>query len=255
MAVPNAQPGISLHKQALRLGALALALVGLPGCQSIAGTGTAGASGNNVAELRVINASPDPTLPGLDFYLNNTALAYNVGYGTISSYIPVAPGSYTISADGDGTRQALVSGAATLVNAHTYTTLIGNELANLSQTVLQDQSTPAPSGEVSFRFIDQASKVGAVDIYLIPTGSTLITTLPFLTDVTFGTNTGYLSIPANTYTISMVPTGTAPIATTVTLFTGTQKAYASGAVRTVIMVDQQVTTVPGLQVIYASDVD
>jgi len=97
--------------------------------------------------------------------------------------------------------------------------------------------------------------VGAVDIYLIPTGSTLITTLPLLTDITFSTNTGYLNIPANTYTVAMVPTGTVPLATTLTLYTGPQVAYASGAVRTFIMTDQQITTIPGLQVVTAKDVD
>ena len=53
----------------------------------------------------------------------------------------------------------------------------------------------------------------------------------------------------------IVPTGTVPIATTLTLFTGSQVAYASGAVRTVILVDQQITTTPGLQVIIAKDVN
>ena len=241
--------GGSLGKRGLYLGALALLLMGLPGCQSIQVTST------NVAELRVIDASPDPNVPGLDFYLNNTGLAYNLGFTTISSYIPLAPGSYTISADAEKSTQPLVSATATLTNGNAYSAIVGNQLANLSETVLQDQTQPAPSGEISLRFLDQASKVGAVDIYLIPTGSTLITTLPFLTDITFGTNTGYLNIPANTYTIAMVPTGTVPIATTLTLYTGSQLAYASGAVRTIIMVDQQITTVPGLQVIMAKDVD
>ncbi len=224
-------------------------LLGLPGCQSIEVTST------NVAEIRVIEASPDPNVPGLDFYLNNTALAYNVGYSTISSYIPVVPGAYTVTADGDKTTTPLVSATATLTNGNSYSAIVGNQLANLSETILQDQTQPAPSGEISVRFVDQASKVGAVDVYLIPTGSTLITTLPFLQNVTFTENTGYLNIPANTYTIAIVPTGTVPLATTLTLYTGSQVTYASGAVRTVILVDQQITTVPGLQVIVAKDVN
>jgi len=249
MAVTQPHSGSHWRKRAFQLGALATLLVGLPGCQSIAVTST------NVSEIRVIEASPDPNVPGLDFYLNNTALAFNVGYATISSYIPVAPGAYTITADADKTTQTLVSATATLANGNAYSAIVGNQLANLSETILQDQTQPAPSGEISLRFVDQASKVGAVDVYLIPTGSTLITTLPFLTNVTFTENTGYLNIPANTYTIAIVPTGTVPIATTLTLFTGSQVAYASGAVRTVILVDQQITTVPGLQVIIAKDVD
>jgi len=249
MNVKQLHPGSRWRLQAIRLGALALLLGGLPGCQSIEVTTT------NVSELRVIDASPDPNVPGLDFYLNNTGLTYNVGFEYYSNYIPLAPGSYTISATAEKSTQPLVSTSATLVNGNSYSAIVGNQLANLSETVIQDQTQPAPSGEISIRFVDQASKVGAVDIYLIPTGSTLITTLPLLTDVTFGTNTGYLNIPANTYTIAMVPTGTVPLATTLTLYTGSQIAYATGAVRTFIMTDQQITTVPGLQVVLVKDVD
>ena len=249
MAVKQLHPGSRWRRQAIRLGALALLLGGLSGCQSIEVTTT------NVSELRIIDASPDPNVPGLDFYLNNTALAYNIGFGTISSYIPLAPGGYTISADAEKSTQPLVSTSATLANGNSYSVIVGNQLANLSAIVLQDQTQPAPSGEISIRFVDQASKVGAVDIYLIPTGSTLITTLPLLTDITFSTNTGYLNIPANTYTVAMVPTGTVPQATTLTLYTGSQVAYATGAVRTFIMTDQQITTIPGLQVVTAKDVD
>jgi len=46
-----------------------------------------------------------------------------------------------------------------------------------------------------------------------------------------------------------------PLATTLTLYTGSQIAYATGAVRTFIMTDQQITTVPGLQVVLVKDVD
>jgi hypothetical protein len=117
----------------------------LSGCQSIASSNT------QVAEIRFIDASPDITLPGLDFYLNGTAAIYNVGYKSHSSYIPVTPGTYTLSADATSTTQSLVSGAATLLNGHTYSYVVGSELANLSGTLLQDQTQSAPSGEISLR--------------------------------------------------------------------------------------------------------
>jgi len=125
MAVKQLHPGSRWRRQAIRLGALALLLGGLSGCQSIEVTTT------NVSELRIIDASPDPNVPGLDFYLNNTALAYNIGFGTISSYIPLAPGGYTISADAEKSTQPLVSTSATLANGNSYSVIVGNQLANL----------------------------------------------------------------------------------------------------------------------------
>jgi hypothetical protein len=246
------QPGDPrfLGKKALQLSALTLLLAGLPGCQSIQTTTT------NVSELRLIDASPDA--PGLDFYLNNTALAYNLGFSMkTNGYIPLASGNYTVSADTAGSNppQVLVSSAATLSNGFQYTALVGNVNANLQETILQDQSLPAPTGEISFRILDQATKVGAVDIYLIPSGATILTTLPFRTGVTFGTNTGYFNIPAGAYSLAMLPAGTVPIATTLTLYTGPQTVYAAGAVRTIVLIDVLVTTTPAAQVIVAADYD
>jgi hypothetical protein len=227
--------------------AVAASTMMLSGCQSIQSTNT------QVAEIRFIDASPDITLPGLDFYLNGTVAIYNVGYKSYSSYIPVTPGTYTLAAKATGTTQTLTSSAGTLANGHTYSFVVGSQLASLSATLLQDQTTSAPSGEISIRLIDQASKVGAVDVYAIPAGATLITTMPIRTNLNFGDNTGYFSIPANTYTIAVLPAGTQPIANTITLYTGPATGYTAGAVDTFFLTDQQIVTTPGLQVFSVPD--
>ena len=206
-----------------------------------------------MGQLRIVDASVDS--PGLDIYQNGTALAYNLGFGTVTSYVPLAPGAYTIAVDRAGSSQVLTSAKQTIATGKTYTAIIGNVTASLQETILTDQSTPAPTGQISVRVIDQATRVGAVDIYLIPSGGKLITTLPFVQNVTFGTNTGYINVPFGTYAIAVVPTGTVPIATTVTLLTGAQVGYSAGAVRTLILIDQQLVTTPGVQVITANDYD
>ena len=68
-------------------------LAGLAGCQSVAGI-------RPVSQVRVIDVSPDA--PALDIYQNSTqsssAVLYNVGFGTVSSYIPVLAGANTHAA-------------------------------------------------------------------------------------------------------------------------------------------------------------
>ena len=230
-----------------RLAALGLLLATIPGCQSI------DVGAQNVAQLRIIDASPDA--PGLDLYQNNSALAYNLGFGTVTSYVPLAPGNYTIAANATKSNQVLVSMKQTLTNQRAYTALIGNTAASLTETILVDQNFPAPTGQISVRILDQATRVGTVDLYLIPSAGKLITTAPFITGLTFGTNTGYINAPAGTYAIAVVPTGTVPVATTVTLLTGSQVGYSAGAVRTIVLIDQQITTTPGVQAVVASDYD
>jgi hypothetical protein len=235
-----------LVRQAALLAALPALLGALSGCQAVV-------SNPPLTQIRVIDASPDA--PGLDLYQGSNPLAYNLGFGTVTSYVPLAPGIYTITADSAGTKQAVSSSRATLAASAQYTVLIGDVAASLQQLVLTDQSQAAPSGEVSLRFIDQATRVGAVDIYLVPAGQKLTAASPVVTGVAFGTNTGYLSIPTGAYTLVMVLTGTVPVSTTVATYSGTQITYPGGAARTIVLIDQQLLTAPGLQVITADDFD
>lgn len=226
---------------------LALAIVGtlsLTGCQAVVSTAPE-------AQVRVIDASPDA--PGLDIYEGPNALAYNLGFGTVTSYIQVTPGTYTFNADSAGTKQVLSSSKATVAASSQYTILIGNVAASLDQLTLIDQSQPAPSGQIALRFIDQATRISAVDIYLVPAGQKLTAVSPVVSDITFGVNTGYLNIPTGTYTIIMVPAGTVPISTTVATYTGPQVTYTGGSATTIVLIDQQLVSTPGLQVITAAD--
>ena len=235
---------IHLVRKAGRFGALASIVAALSGCQGIVNSPT-------MSQVRIINASPDA--PGLDIYQNSTAIAYNLGFGTITSYVPIDPGTYTTTANAFGTKQVLSSSKTTFVTANQYTVLIGNVAASLQQLTLKDQSQPAPSGQIALRFIDQATRIPAVDIYLIPSGSKLTDVTPLYANLSFGVNTGYLNIPVGTYSLVMVPTGTIPTSTTVATYTGPQVTYTTGSASTIILIDQQLLTTPGLQVITAPD--
>jgi len=225
-----------------RLLAAAATLATLTGCQAI--------SSAPQSQLRIIAASADT--PGFDLYRGPAAVAFNLDFGTVTSYIPLTPGIDTISAETAGTRQTLSSSKITLAASTQYTVLIGNSASSLQQLILVDQSQPAPPGQIALRFIDQATRVGAVDIYLVPAGQKLTAVTPLVTGVLFGANTGYLNIPTGTYTIVMVPTGTAPVSTAA-IYTGPQVSYSAGSARTIILIDQQPVTAPGLQVITAED--
>ncbi len=216
----------------------------LSGCQAVV-------SSPSGSQLRVIAASPDA--PGLDIYENNSVVAYNLGFATVTSYISTDPGTFTISADIAGSKQALATAKGTFAAGNQYTVLIGNSAANLQELVLKDQAQAAPSGQISLRFIDQATRVGALDLYLVPAGQKFTAVTPLATNVTFPTNTGYLNIPTGTYTLVIVPAGTVPTSSTVATYTGAQVTYTGGSVTTVVLIDQQLVTTPGLQVITAPD--
>jgi hypothetical protein len=241
-----------------RLAALAVCGVVLAGCQGVTGL-------QPTAQVRVIDASPDA--PALDIAHTSPATSvpnglYNIGFGTISSYIPMAAGAYTHSAYVAGTQQQLALTHGTFRAGGQYTLLTGNIVASLQMAVLKDQSTPAPAGETALRFLGQATRSGAVDLYLLPAGSSLNRASPIATGVNFGTNTGYINAPAGTYSIVAYPAGIAPGSSS-PRFTGSQAAYAGTSVHTLVLLDQrdedpqsdEPVNPRSLQVITASDYD
>src|SRR6202453_1556287 len=237
---------IHLVRSAARVASAAATLVILTGCGAIV-------SSAPQSQVRVVTVSPDA--PRLDIYQDANPLAHNLGFGTVTSYIPISPGSGTIAANTAGTRQLLSISKPNFVASGQYTVLIGNAAANMQQITLTDQSQPAPAGEIALRFIDQATRVGATDVYLVPAGQKLTTITPLVTNLPFGGNTGYLNIPTGTYSFVMLPTGTIPSSAIAAPYTGPQVTYSVTSAHTVILIDQQLHSTPGLQVIPASDFD
>lgn len=235
-----------LVSRSARLAALAVLTAVLAGCQSIAGI-------QPTTQVRVINVSPDA--PALDIYQNSSAGLYNVGFGTVSSYMSVAAGSYTHAAYTTGTQQQLANVRGSFLSGNQYTVLAGNVAANMQMTVLRDQAFAAPNGQVALRFLDQATRVGPIDIYLVSPGSAHSKVAPIDTGLGFGGNTGYINAPSGTYSIVAVPSGVGSISTVSPLYTGSQISYASGSAHTIVLIDQQPSSASGLQVISASDYD
>lgn len=217
----------------------------LSGCTAVS------SSSAPVSQLRIIDATPDAG--GLDIYAGTSVLTYNLGFGTITSYIPINPATYTLTATTSGTKSTLASTRATLLNSKQQTLLLSNVAAQLQATLLTDQSQPAPTGQIALRFLDEAISPGPLDVYLVPAGSTLAKVNPIRTGLAFGDNTGYLNVPIGTYTLYLVTNGTVIATTTVPLYTGGATTYAAGSAHTVVVLDQQIVTNPAIQVVVADD--
>jgi hypothetical protein len=237
---------IHLVRSAARVASVAATLAVLTGCGAIV-------SSAPQSQVRVVAVSPDA--PKLDIYQGSNPLAHNLGFGAVTSYIPLSPGSDTIAASTAGTRQTLSFAKTNFASSGRYTVLIGNAAANMQQLTLTDQSQPAPPGQIALRFIHQATRVSATDIYLVPAGQKFTTVTPLVTNLLFGGNTGYLDIPTGTYSIVMLSTGTAPSSGIAAPYTGPQITYSAGSAHTIVLIDQQLASTPGLQVITASDFD
>jgi len=222
----------------------------LAGCQSVVGI-------RPVSQVRIIDVSPDA--PALDIYQSSpqssSAVLYNIGFGTVSSYISVPAGANSHAAYVAGTQQQLATARGNFAIGSQYTVLTGNISASLQMTVLKDQSFPAPSGQVALRFLDQANRAGSVDIYLVPPGSALARISPIDTGLSFSSNTGYINTPSGTYSIVVLPAGAVPSSAVAPIYTGSQMSYTGGSAHTILLIDQQPATPFGVQVITTNDYD
>jgi hypothetical protein len=230
--------------------AAVVAAAALSGCQSMS---------MNSAQIRVVDASPDAGT--IDSYQDSSAIAYNLNHGTVTSYVPIPPGTSNFGIDKAGTRQTLATTRDALAPGKQYTAIVTGSLANLQQTILSDQSTPAPSGQIALRFLNESIRPAALDVYLVPLQSRLSSLSPITANLAPGLNEGYFQVPVGTYAVDVLPAGTPPTSSASTLLSGAQVEYASGSVRTIVLIDRQAATAsaelhtPALQALVADDAD
>jgi len=224
--------------------ALALAL-GLTACENVA-------SYTQPSLVRVIDASY--IAPAVNVEVEGTQLAGNIGQGSITPYgtLPAnnAAAIDVTAATGGAT---LVSTTGTLLAGHQHSVFLTDNGAapnGYEVTVLEDQQVPAASGHSAFRFLNQAPSTGAVDVYMVPSGSTLANTIPLVTALPVGATAGYISFTSQTVTMIVTPTGVIT-----PKYTSLPLALTGGEVRTVLVVDTQLTSNPPVEVFTANDVN
>jgi hypothetical protein len=226
-------------------GAASLALAfGLTACVQVAGY-------TRPSLVRAIDASY--IAPAVDIEVEGTLMAQNIGQGTITPYgtLP-SSGSALIQVTAATGGAALVTSNGTLLAGHQHSVFLTDNGAapnGYEVTVLEDQQIPAAEGHSAFRFLNQAPKTGAVDVYMIPSGNTLANTIPIVTALPVGGTAGYISFTSQAVTMVITPTGLLT-----PKYTSAALNLTGGEVRTVLIVDTQLTNNPPVEVFTANDV-
>ena len=226
--------------------ALSLALVlSLSGCVNTA-------SFTQPTLVRVIDASY--VAPPFNVLVEGSSIAGNVGQGTISPYATLpsstaAPIKIANAATGD----SLTTTSNPLLAGHQYSVFLSDLAGTPSGytvSVLTDQQISAPTGHSAFRFLNQAIKTGPVDVYMIPTGVTLANSIPIAANLPVGASNSYIDFNAQTVTLVVTPAGKAT-----PKYTSTAIYLVGGEVRTVLLVDAQLTSDPPIQAYTGYDVN
>ncbi len=222
--------------------ALAVAM-GLAGCENVAGY-------TQPSLVRVIDASY--IAPAINVVVEGVPIADNLGEGSITPYGTVpASNSALISVTAATGGASLVTTNGTLLAGHQHSILLtdnGAAPGGYQVTILEDQQTQAAQNHSAFRFLNQAPKTGPVDVYMVPSGAKLANTIPIVTALPVGGTAGYISFTSQTVTMIITPTGE-----TTPKYTSTPMALVGGEVRTVLIVDTQLTSDPPVEVFMADD--
>jgi Domain of unknown function (DUF4397) len=223
-----------------------VAALGLSSCSNVAGF-------TPTSLVRVINASY--IAPAVNIYVEKTLFAGNVGEGYISNYGTVKPSPAAVIkvTQANAAAATLVTASATLNAGAQHSVFLTDNGASPTQyivTVLEDQQTAAASGHSAFRFLNQAPRTGSVDVYMVPGATTLDKTIPICTNLPVGSTCGYTSFASQSVTMVITPTGTIT-----PKFTSTALGLTGGEVRTVVIVDSQLTSDPPVQIVIAKDVN
>lgn len=226
--------------------ALSLALaLSLSGCVNVA-------TYTQPTLVRVIDASY--IAPAFNVLVEGSIIAGNVGQGTISPYATLpastaAPIKITNAATGD----SMTTTSNPLLVGHQYSVFLSDESGTPSGytvSVLTDQQISAPTGHSEFRFLNQAIKTGAVNVYMIPVGVTLANSIPIVGNLPVGASNNYIDFTSQTVTMVVTPAGkTTPSYTSPAIY------LVGGEVRTVLLVDAQLTSNPPVEAFIASDVN
>ncbi len=234
----------SRRPQLLVAAAISLvAALALSACQTVA-------TYTQPSLVRVIDASS--IAPAINVEVEGQLLASNIGQGTITPYgtltANVAAPIDITAVTGNVT---LVSTSGTLLAGHQHSVfLTDNGVApnGYLVTILEDQQVQAAEGHSAFRFLNQAPKTGAVDIYMMPAGSTFANTIPLVADLPVGATAGYISFTSQTVTMIVTPTGQ-----TTPFFAFAPMTLTGGEVRTVLIMDTQLTSNPAVEIFTAID--
>jgi hypothetical protein len=195
----------------VKLGALACALAAVVAVPVPAAAQTG-------AFLRLAHLSPDT--PNVDvtvsaFGTPDGQVVRGVGYGDVSAYQTIKPGTYTIAmrpAGADPKTDPVISATLDAVEGRAYTVAGLGAFANLSLRVLDDDISLPPAGQARMRVVNAAPLAGALSIRR--------DAAPVIENAEFGDASPYTMVPSGAATLTVAPADAAATTLPVTLEAG-----------------------------------
>ncbi|MDZ7631114.1 MAG: DUF4397 domain-containing protein [Gemmatimonadaceae bacterium] len=207
--------------------------------------------------VRFVSLITDTTRGRVNAILESVPFGVNLTYGgTTPSSLP-APATAIYSPILTGSRSLVLKRTAdtsvtvatfplTIATGADYTVYAtgGSGASAITSFITTDTNSVPASGAVRVRVVHLAPSAGNVDVFVTAVGANLALATPTLANVPLRAS-AYLSVPAGTYQVRVVPAGTAPAdrATNVAINLPSVALPANGA-RTIIAADNNTGGAP-----------
>lgn len=168
--------------------------------------GCGGASDDDAATVRVINASTN--YGALDLHVDDTLRSSAIAYGQTSGYIGFEAGSYTTTLTRTGSTTALSSVSRTLSSDYGTTVIAYQADGSLKTAQLSDSESAPSSGRAKLLVFNASPDAGSVDVYLSGSSDTLDNATLVASSVSAGSSSGsYTTVGSGTYRLRIAAAG------------------------------------------------
>lgn len=150
------------------------------------------------AGVRFIHAVPNA--PTVDVYVNSQLAVANVAYGEASAYINVPAGDLNIAANEAGTSNVVFSQTANVADGASVTMVASSASAPQFEAVSDDRRE-VTFGNTRFSIVHGIEGGPVVDVIFLADGTVIADGLAY------GASFGTFDVPADTYELAVVPTG------------------------------------------------
>jgi hypothetical protein len=183
-------------------GAAAISLVALNGAGSLEIRDV-----TTPTSLQVIHSSPDA--PAVDIVVDGGVLVPGLEFPEATGFVEVPGGTYNVAVTVAGNPGAIAIGPVDLDLAPgvRHSIFAVGELAAIEPLILTDDPRRVATN-AKVRIVHASPTAADVDIYVTAVGADINVEEPTLENVPFKANTGFLSLPAGEYDVTVTPTGT-----------------------------------------------
>jgi hypothetical protein len=159
------------------------------------------------ATVRVVHDVADA--PAIAVLANGNAapLVASLAFPNFTAYLPETPGQYALAVTpATNTGDVLLEQPVNLSAGSQHSVYALGTLAALRALVTRDDDRRIAT-QAELRIIHGSPSAGPVDVYLVPTGSSIAAVAPTFASVLFGDDTGFQGVVAGAYDVIITPAG------------------------------------------------